>query len=879
MPLLRWLPIGQKVPHAKTRRQSPPAIPPPAEPVLKTNIDSGNDGGTNQSAGVARGRGLAPAASSTLPTPTNTFSTPKATAESYRQRVVGPSASAAQELEELAASGGNEAVVGKSMSPSQGSMLSALNSIAERDNERETTFAARVVGRVVKHQDGGEGDEAEGRGGGGGLRAGKGYAPRPDKPDQTRLCQEDDGKRLEPENSTPSYGGDVKRGEGRANDESRPTDKIGVQELNGNDKIGDGGDDGGGRESDRGGGRGGYSGEGDEQREGSVAPSAASYDNDFEDDAQDSPLSRSEGGTTTGSCHGSSNGPVGGVRGVPMAEEPAETTHTAGGGSTLTEGARAAAGETEQERRRRLNQHGDIAATRIQRMVRTAHQQGIRGRRVEAGEEEAGATDRKAWLAAWRARRETQVSRAQTDAAIRIQSTARAKRASDEVSTRRRQHATRILDATVSIQAFARRWKAYRREAVQEPACEPKGSPTRTEAGTSPEQQKILVDEKAEETNDRSFSTPNQAALLSQTKERRQEPPKRATTISEAASSAGSGQKVSKRRESARERELPEKTLGGSSAVSSSQGPTSKNSYSSITSPGGHRSPSSGSEGSSLSGLLGSLNSSDRDDIIMSSSTDSNALPTGGVKHHQSGKGDNWRTDGDRGEERRDVGPADSANVPPRSLSSSSSGLVEVVAAADDPTQLQRKEGASASGKGGEDPCATVQTSDDALHATGGPVLLSLSLSMDGSEDPASEEARLDSAGGGPPPSSFSSDPPMMPGDVNSSPLVALSPVPEERAMLATTTASVSEYGGSDDLNFEALSSSRDSESVGGVGKEVAKGIAPTIGGADAPMTQASGAAGALEGVPDARRDEAVEEAGDDSDGSLMSLSSSSSDS
>lgn len=874
MPLLRWLPIGQKVPQAKTRRQSPPAIPTSAEPVRKTNIDSGNDDGPYQSAGVARGRDLTPAASSTLPTPTNTSSTATTTAGLYKQRVVGRSASAAQELEELAASRGSEAVVGKSTSPSQATMLSARNSIAERDYERETTLAAGNVGRVIEDQNGREEEER----GGGGLRggAGQGYAPRSNRPGQTRSCHEDDGKRWEPDNSSPSYGGDVKCGEVKSNGQSRPADKIGIQESNVNDKVGDGSDDGADRENDRGGVGGGSSGEGDEKREGSVARSAASYDNDFEDDAQDSPLSRSEGGTTTGSCHGSSNSPVGGVQAVPMAEEPAGTTHTVGGRSTVTEGARVAAGETEQERRRRLKHHEHTAATRIQRLMRTAHQQGIRDRRVEASEAEEGVTDRQAWLAAWRARRETQVSRAQTDAAIRTQSTTRAKRASDKIKKRQSQHATRILDATVNIQAFARRWKAYRREAVQEPTCVQNRSPTRTESSTLPEQQKMLVVEKAEKKNDHNFSTPNQVALLSQAKEKRHESPKRVAMPGGAASSAGSSQKVSKRRESTRERELPEKAQGGSSAVSSSQGPTSKNSYSSITSPGGNRSPSSGSEGSSLSGLLGSLNSSAGDDIVMSASTDSDALPTGGAKHHRLGRGENRRTNGDHGEERRDVGSANSGKVPPLS-SSSSSGLVEAAAATDDPTQLQRKEEARSSENGGEDPSTTVQTSDDALHATGDPPLLSLTLSMDDSEEPASEEARQGSVG--PPPSSSSSDPPMMPGDVNNSALVALSPVPEERAILATTAASVSEYGGSDDLNFEALSSSRDSGSVGSVGKEAAKGTASTVGGADAPMTQASGTAGTLKGVPGGRRDEAAEEAGDDSDGSLMSLSSSGSDS
>ena len=87
------------------------------------------------------------------------------------------------------------------------------------------------------------------------------------------------------------------------------------------------------------------------------------------------------------------------------------------------------------------------------------------------------------------------------------------------------------------------------------------------------------------------------------------------------------------------------------------------------------------------------------------------------------------------------------------------------------------------------------------------------------------------------------------------------------------------EYGGSDDLNFEALSSSRDSESVGNVGKEATKATPPTVDGADIPKTHASGTAGKLKGVPDSRRNKAVEKTGDESDDSLMSLSSSSGDS
>lgn len=874
MPLLRWLPVGQKVPYAKTRRPPSPTIPPAAEPARETNIDSGNDEGANQRAGVAPGPGLPPAAGSKLPTSASTSSTATTTtAEISEQHIAGRSAGAAQELEGLAASGESEAVVGESTSFSQGGIPSARNSVAEKGNESETVLTVGAVGRVVEEEEEEERkEEAERRGGGLGMGVGKGDAPRSDRPGQTPLCQGDDGKRWESDNSSPSCGGDIKCGEGKTSAQSRPADQLGFHESNGNDEVGGGGGDGGGRESDRGGAWRGHSGEGDEQREGSVAPSVASYDNDFEDDAQDSPLSRSGGGTTTGSCHGSSSSPVGGVQGAPMAEEPADTAQIAEGGSAFSEGVRAAVGETEQGRRQK--EHQDVAATRIQRLVRTTHQQGVRGRHVEAGGEEKGATDKKAWLAAWRARRETQVRRAETDAAIKIQSTARARRASDEVNERRHQHATKILNATVNLQAFARRWKANRREAGQEGAIVKKGALRRTEPGTSPEQQKTLEGEKKEEKNDRSFSTPNQVALMSQAKERRHQSPKSVTTSSGAESSVGSGQEVSKPRESAKDRNFPEEVQGGSSAISSSsKQPTSKNSYSSLTSPGGRRSPSSGSEGSSLSGLLGSLNSSVDDDIVMSSSADSD-VPTGDAKHRL-GEGETRRTGGDREEERRDVGPTDSDKVPP--LSSSSSGLVETAVAADVFTQLQRKEGVSAAERGGEGSRTTVQTGDDALQATAGPLSLSLSLSMDDNEEPASEEARQESVGGGGPPSSISSGP-SMPGAMNSSSLVALSPVPEERALLATE-ASVSEYGGSDDLNFEPLSSSRDSQSVENVGKEAAKVTAPTVRGADAPKTQASGTAGALKEVPDARRDEAAEEAGDDSDGSLMSLSSSSSDS
>ena len=995
--MLRWLPAGQSVPYSNPRRTSSSTTPPPADSAqATTNTDSGNDGGTDKNAQMARGHGFPPAASgSTLPIPEKMPSTTATTAESSRGRFVGRSASTtAQELDRPAVDGG-EVVFGVSPSVSHGGVLGAHNSIAERDDESETNTPVRAVGQTVEKEEGGEEEESGGKWQGQRAATGSGDLPCSDGPGQKLLRPGEDGNRRESDENSSPFGGDSGGGESRASAQPRPAEnihsgsqtigsghlpaevrgitlenrdeepreprlppeeadegsepstgetrgrsehdgytvntdqlankaettgeaatdsadirrndrwealngrseagspviddaagrgyarqiesgvdggvlearpsetanKLGVHESPRDHSAGGSGGDGGSAQRDREGARAGQSVRAEEQCEGSVCPSVM-YTADFEDAAEDSSLTRSEGGVAS-SCREISS-PVGGVRSAPMTREKERTefTQAAEDGSVFSAGGKSTSAEAEQERPQqgRQKEHINTAARRIQKlMMRSNCQQGVRGRREEYGKQEEGANDQQAWLAAWRARRETQVRQTETDAAIRIQSTARKKRASDEVHERRRNHATRILDATLKLQAFARRWKEYRREAVQEVGGVRKETARRTVPHTNQEQLTLVGEKKGT----------NQAPSRQTAKEDPHQSPKNATN---SGATAGGGQNFSEQGlSSTKQRNLPEKVQGGSSAASSSsKEPTSKNSYSSLTltSLGGRRFPSSGSEGSSSSGMLGSLNSSHGEgDDIASPSTGSD-VAAGGAKK-QLGQGGQRKAVGDReGNERSIIGPTEALDkIPP-----SSSGLNEAAAAAGEPTQPQRKEGASAVGTGGKDPRTTAKAGD-AFPATDNLVLPSLSQSTDG-EEPASE-VRQDSVGG-PPLSSFSSDPnpPMV---IGASTLVALSPVPEEPA-LSVAAGSVSEYG-SDDLNFEALSSSHgDTEIAASVGTEATKRKAPIVGRADVPQTQATGNAGGTESVPNSGRVEGVEGTGEDSDGSLMSLSASSDD-
>ncbi|CAM9399099.1 unnamed protein product, partial [Ectocarpus sp. 13 AM-2016] len=224
----------------------------------------------------------------------------------------------------------------------------------------------------------------------------------------------------------------------------------------------------------------------DEER--SVAPSVC-YDDDFEEDAEGYSLSDSERSGEGGSDNfgESLNGSIN--------SDDAQDARRNQGVTHTTEEASAAIScgerrqnpfvednnvlEEHQRQQQLVEERETVAATaalRIQRSVRAWRRRRGRLRNTKPdereGPQENANVGKQEWLDAWRTRRYSQVRQAQRPeeiqegAAIRIQTTVRGSLASRQVEELRRELHARKMAATLKIQAFVRRRRARRKTAA-----------------------------------------------------------------------------------------------------------------------------------------------------------------------------------------------------------------------------------------------------------------------------------------------------------------------------------------------------------------------------------------------------------------------------
>ncbi|CAM9358482.1 unnamed protein product [Ectocarpus fasciculatus] len=230
--------------------------------------------------------------------------------------------------------------------------------------------------------------------------------------------------------------------------------------------------------------------EGNVDEEKSVAPSVC-YDDDFEEDADGYSLSDSERSGEGGSANFEEglNGSVSSddAKDARRDQGVAHTTEEPGAAISCDEGTQNAvvgqknAQEEHQRQQQLVEEQETVAATaalRIQRSVRAWLRRRGRLRNTKPDEKEGEGPHESAkegkqeWLDAWRARRHSQVRQAQRPqetqegAAIRIQTAARGSLASRQVEELRRKSHARKLAATVQIQAFVRRRRARRKTAA-----------------------------------------------------------------------------------------------------------------------------------------------------------------------------------------------------------------------------------------------------------------------------------------------------------------------------------------------------------------------------------------------------------------------------
>lgn len=225
------------------------------------------------------------------------------------------------------------------------------------------------------------------------------------------------------------------------------------------------------------------------------------YDDDFEDDGQEFYLSGSNSGsgrtspgpgsvasgmeeTQTASVYLRTDESI-----LPTAVEDLSRVDGSAAAVVVQSAWRrtAAVGKVQHERRQR-RQRADkegAAATRIQQVARAALEDKLRyrhRRRTNDGQEGGGIDSRQqedsakklqSWFFDWRTKRDSHVRRTSTDAAVRIQSAVRRKRASDEVREFRRGKENRKIDSAVIIQAAARgrQQRALARPRKEEQAC------------------------------------------------------------------------------------------------------------------------------------------------------------------------------------------------------------------------------------------------------------------------------------------------------------------------------------------------------------------------------------------------------------------------
>ncbi|CAM9860676.1 unnamed protein product [Ectocarpus sp. 4 AP-2014] len=224
----------------------------------------------------------------------------------------------------------------------------------------------------------------------------------------------------------------------------------------------------------------------DEER--SVAPSVC-YDDDFEEDAEGYSLSDSEGSGEGGSANfgESLNGSISSddAKDARRDQGVAHTTEEAGAAISCGERRQnplvgdSNVLEEHQRQQQLVEERETVAATaalRIQRSVRAWLRRRSRPRNTKPdekeGAKESAEEGKQEWLDAWRARRHSQVRQAQrpeeiqAGAAIRIQTTVRGDLASRQVEELRRELHARKMAATLKIQAFVRRRRARRNTAA-----------------------------------------------------------------------------------------------------------------------------------------------------------------------------------------------------------------------------------------------------------------------------------------------------------------------------------------------------------------------------------------------------------------------------
>lgn len=224
----------------------------------------------------------------------------------------------------------------------------------------------------------------------------------------------------------------------------------------------------------------------DEER--SVAPSVC-YDDDFEEDAEGYSLSDSERSGEGGSANfgASLNGSISSddAKDARRDQGVAHTTEEVGAALSCGEGRQNPvvgdnnALEEHQRHQQLVEERETVAATaalRIQRSVRAWLRRRGRLRNTKPdekeGPQESAKEGKQEWLDAWRARCHSQVSQAQRPqeiqegAAIRIQTAVRGGLASRQVEQLRRELLARKMAATLNIQAFVRRRRARRNTAA-----------------------------------------------------------------------------------------------------------------------------------------------------------------------------------------------------------------------------------------------------------------------------------------------------------------------------------------------------------------------------------------------------------------------------
>lgn len=580
----------------------------------------------------------------------------------------------------------------------------------------------------------------------------------------------------------------------------------------------------------------------------SVTPSLL-YDDDFEEDGQGNSRGDSETGADENSR--SASEPIDDPPSKPISS--GECQNKAETGDTRSDVISAivvqcawrwkeAVVKTELRRALRRTGEESAAAELIQKLVRVRAEKKRRHLLLKAENEGRNATKMQAWLLAWRAGREVCARRQHRDAAVRIQSTARRRLAADEVKGLRRNHETRRNEAALKIGAIARQRQNYRdNDQARQTALELKKIIT---LSTAEKQQRLV--ESAVKKIDRSSRMIQRA--LQEALRRRQQLSKRKEGSKHA--SLDSGHTIRIKGESTTAKTDSNKAHDDPSTIFvSSQALTSRKSSSSLTSAGLSSSSSAPGESEPPDSLDTSLS-----DASSSSLVDS-CNPT--VRRRRDIQGYRREVDGDN--IRQNVAPAveDGAESPSSLLG----------AAADiERAELPRQE-ENADNHVDAENISVAQTSNEDIRIETGAPSTPMSHSPAGGESAIVEKEEV-----------IFNSPAFHENDYADATAyggcgsVALFPVPEGRALLHTpASASASEYG-SEDLHFDALSSSPSEKSI--VSTSTGGAVVTSVGDRESigEETLEGG-----EGFSNAAKS-AVEGGKGDSDESLVSLDFSISD-